>query len=575
MSGSLSTLARAILLAYRTARGPLLISLGLGVIRGAFPVLAVVVTQEIVTAAGHARPVLAIEWALVEGALMIARAAGTHGEQVLAQLVNFLVGHAGHRRLVAKMLTDGPERLEDPSTAPKLSRARGAAAGATLSAPASAFVRLITGSISFTSMFAYLASISLWVAVAAALGDIPIALLYWRSNRQAYELNRDQARRPLGEHYWRSAVTRESIHELWGSGELLVAEKWESAFRADLQRLRHSLLIEARGRFKGEGIVAIQYAVMAVLIIHYTVPAHVPELVAGLQAVTMLSGVALSQAGNFARLGSSAWRLSESAEYLFASDDLGRRPPGVATTTKFHRLGADHLTYRYPSRPTPALSDVSVTLTRGQLVAIVGGNGSGKTTLARCLLGHFKPTAGAVRVDGEALRDPGTWARAAAYVPQRLSLLNLSVAQYLAMGRDVPKAHMIAALEMVGANWAADSLEVELGFEASAGTQISPGQRLQLAIARVLLRPEAQLVVLDEPSAGLAEWHVDKLITAIRTHFADRLVLMVSHREDLVNESDWVLWLDHGRLQGEGSPETCRRDEGFRRLWNSDAQGDG
>jgi ABC-type transport system involved in cytochrome bd biosynthesis fused ATPase/permease subunit len=178
-------------------------------------------------------------------------------------------------------------------------------------------------------------------------------------------------------------------------------------------------------------------------------------------------------------------------------------------------------------------------------------------------------------VDGAWLRNQESWARAAAYVPQRLSLLNLSVAQYLAMGRDVPKTAMVTALETIGASWAVPSLDIELGFETGAGTQISPGQRLQLAIARVLLRPEAQLVVLDEPSAGLAEWHVDQLTKTIRTHLADRLVVMATHREDLVDQADWVLWLDHGRLRQEGSPETCRRDEGFRRFWGSDPQADG
>ena len=110
---------------------------------------------------------------------------------------------------------------------------------------------------------------------------------------------------------------------------------------------------------------------------------------------------------------------------------------------------------------------------------------------------------------------------------------------------------------------------MNLGFTAHAGTQISPGQRQQLAIARVLLRPEAQLVALDEPYTGLAASHVEQLITAIRTHFRDRLVLMVTHREDLVRQSDWIVWLEDGQVRGEGPPAVYQHDTSFRRLWTS------
>ena len=237
------------------------------------------------------------------------------------------------------------------------------------------------------------------------------------------------------------------------------------------------------------------------------------------------------------------------------------------TPKEFSTVKALNVTYQYPSRHSPALVSVSVDLAVGQLAALIGHNGAGKTTFARCLLGQLRPTAGELLVDGGRLKSDQDWIASCAYIPQQPTMLDLTIRQYLTLGMYYSNEDVLSALNAVGAFWAADKFEERLGFTAHGGTQISLGQLQQLALARVLLRTEARLVVLDEPYSGLDPSSLRRTLQIYRELARTRVVIVIAHREDVVNISDYVVWFDNGSVRMKGCPDELKSQPEYHDFW--------
>ncbi|MEM8570798.1 MAG: metal ABC transporter ATP-binding protein [Pseudomonadota bacterium] len=203
------------------------------------------------------------------------------------------------------------------------------------------------------------------------------------------------------------------------------------------------------------------------------------------------------------------------------------------------------------------LRDVSMTLTRGEIVTIVGPNGSGKTTLMRMLIGGLAPTSGRIELQPD-LR--------IGYVPQRLSIdytLPVTVDRFLALG-ERSRAKRLGALERVGAQGLAPRQLIEL----------SGGQFQRVLLAHALLRAP-DLLVLDEAAQGLDQpgiAHFYRLIEAIRQELGCGIV-MVSHDLHVVmSASDRVICLN-GYICCQGTPLAISGMPEYRALFGIGTQG--
>ncbi|HEU0040871.1 MAG TPA: thiol reductant ABC exporter subunit CydD [Jiangellaceae bacterium] len=225
----------------------------------------------------------------------------------------------------------------------------------------------------------------------------------------------------------------------------------------------------------------------------------------------------------------------------------------------------EHVTVRYPGREHPALDDVSLTIGRGERVALVGPSGAGKSTLLGVMLGLVAADHGRVIVAGAdgavdvADLDPDSWRQQVAWVPQRPHLFARSVAANIRLGHsgasdaDVRRAARLAhADEFIQA--LPRGYETELGEN---GSGLSAGQRQRIALARAFLR-DAPVLVLDEPTAGLDAASEAAVVDATARLMAGRTVLVVAHRPAMVTEADRVVRLEHGRVAGarDGRLET-------------------
>ncbi|WP_245259114.1 ABC transporter ATP-binding protein [Salinarimonas rosea] len=201
------------------------------------------------------------------------------------------------------------------------------------------------------------------------------------------------------------------------------------------------------------------------------------------------------------------------------------------------------------------VTDVSLHVGAGELVGLVGGNGSGKSTILRAISGMITPFGGRIVFDGEAIRAAAPHqmaARGLAHVPMGRQLFpNMSVRENLLVGATLPAARAARArsLEEVRALFP----ELDAHMDAPAG-QLSGGQQQMVAIARALmLRPK--MMIMDEPSIGLAPRLVKDVMAAIRrvAHTGLPILLVEQNVKQVLAVCDRAYVLENGRLALEGS----------------------
>ncbi|MFG1923031.1 ABC transporter ATP-binding protein [Cryptosporangium sp. NPDC048952] len=308
--------------------------------------------------------------------------------------------------------------------------------------------------------------------------------------------------------------------------------------------------------------------------------------VTGLQAA--LAGVVSSFAGGHA----SALLFAHHRAILAAAPDLPE--PADPRPVPALRRGIElrDVWFRYSEDKPWVLRGVSFTVPHGLSVALAGRNGAGKTTLVKLLCRLYDPTRGAILWDGVDLRQlPIDELRTRiAAVFQDYMEYDLTAAENVGVG-DVTAVHdkqritdaaRLAGIDdvLAGLPRGYDTMLSQVFAEGDAlddgrsGTMLSGGQWQRLALARALMRGDRDLLILDEPSAGLDAEAEHEVHTRLRRHRTGRTSLLISHRLGAVADADRIVVLDDGVVAEEGAHAALMAAGGtYSRLFTLQASG--
>ncbi len=238
---------------------------------------------------------------------------------------------------------------------------------------------------------------------------------------------------------------------------------------------------------------------------------------------------------------------------------------GAAPRRAPPEIRLEHVGYTHSGRGA-GLHDCNLVLKARRVTALVGATGAGKSTLISLLLGFAAPDSGRICIDGVDLAalDPTEWRACVAWVPQQAHVFEGTVRDNLLLA--APRADS-AALERAAerSGLAAVLARQSKGWETPLGERglgLSGGELQRLALARALLREEARVWLLDEPTAHLDAGSARVVETVIRDAAASRTVVLVAHRLSAARSADRVAVLEDGSVIEEGTPLELERARG-------------
>ena len=222
-------------------------------------------------------------------------------------------------------------------------------------------------------------------------------------------------------------------------------------------------------------------------------------------------------------------------------------------------LRFDAVGFSYPTRlEQQALEGISLTVSPGETVALVGPSGAGKTTLFQLLLRLYDPQKGEVQIDGLSYRDldPQDLRRQFAIVQQATPLFSGSALENIRYGREgASDTDVIAAAKAAYAD--EFIMRLPQGYETDLGERaatLSGGQRQRIAIARAILR-DAPVLLLDEATSALDAESERMVQQAFADISKDRTTLVIAHRLATVKKADRIIVMDEGRIVDQGTHE--------------------
>lgn len=244
---------------------------------------------------------------------------------------------------------------------------------------------------------------------------------------------------------------------------------------------------------------------------------------------------------------------------MLALKDYQPAVPGTKLPTPAGRLTAEAVAFLPPGAGRYILQQINFAVEPGEMLGIVGPSGAGKSTLARLLVGIWKPSNGAVRLDGA---DVYSWDRAdfgrhVGYLPQDTELFAGSLRDNIARFRtDVEDEAVVWAAQAAGVHQLI--LKLPQGYDTKldeAGHILSAGQRQRVGLARALLG-NPRFIVLDEPNASLDAEGEEALMSALETLKAGgSTIVVVTHKPSILRSADKMMVLREGRIELFGPRE--------------------
>jgi subfamily B ATP-binding cassette protein MsbA len=236
------------------------------------------------------------------------------------------------------------------------------------------------------------------------------------------------------------------------------------------------------------------------------------------------------------------------------------------------------VSFQYENSSTPSVKDISLSIERGEVLALVGSSGAGKTTIADLIPRYYDVSKGSIEIDSIDIRSISTnqLRKLMGIVSQDTILFNDSIAHNIKYGQ--PEADLDAVIKAAEAANAAEFIaDLPEGYDTiigEKGTRLSGGQRQRISIARAILK-NPDILILDEATSALDTESERKVQEAIDNLVKDRTVIVIAHRLSTITKADRIIVLDKGEIVESGThTELLERKGKYHQLYQIQFAGD-
>ena len=512
----------------------------------------------------------ALTFVYIEVGLVLLMTAAQQANTVCQAILRVLLGNKLNVMILEKALTLELAHFEDAEYYDKLVRARREASSRPLSLVTKTF-DLLRNVISLIAIGVFLFQFSPYAVLLLSIAGVPAFIAEAKFSGEAFRVNKRRSAERRMQIYLEMVLTREDgVKEvkLLQLGKIFL-QRYVDIFLAIYKEDR-SLVLRRGVWGYGLGIIAsgafyfaygwVGFAAIAGAITIGQMTMYIAQFRLGQSAVTSsLTSVNGMYEDNL--------YLSNLTEYLEheVPEQSGNLHAGPRPEDG---IRFESVSFFYPGSDVPALDNVSLHITPGESLAIVGENGSGKTTLIKLLTRLYTPTQGQILLEGLPLQewDIDTLRRKIGVIFQDFTRYQLIVSENIGIG-DSDNLASESEIEIAAKKGMADEFVRDLpsGYKTQLGTwfkdgkELSGGQWQKVALSRAFMRSKADILILDEPTSSMDSSTEASILERLSDYLADRTMVVVTHRNTLLNLVTRVLVMDQGNIILDKPPSELKK----------------
>jgi ATP-binding cassette, subfamily B, bacterial len=501
----------------------------------------------------------------LEAIQIILLAATQKGLVVSQSLLRVLLAQRVHELILTKALTLDLSHFEDSEFYDKMTQARSQASSRPLSLINRAF-GLGQAALTLLTFSGLLWQFSGWAVLVLIAAAIPAFVAETRFSAHAFRLFRWRSPETRQQHYLETLLAREDYAkevQLYQLGDMLL-QRYQEIF--------HRLYKEDRNLTLKKSLWGYLLSLLSTAAFYATYAWMVIDTIQGkisLGEMTMYLVVFRQGQTTFSSALTAIGGMYEDNLYLanlyeFLDQPIPRSSGTATTGTIPDGIRFEQVCFSYPGSQKPVLTNISLHLPLGEKLAIVGENGSGKTTLIKLLTRLYIPSSGRILLDGVDLNDWDVDAlrRRIGVIFQNFVQYQFTAGENVGVG-DVVHLNDETAWEMAASKGMAkpfiDNLpqgfNTQLGKWFKDGQELSGGQWQKISLSRAFMRSNADILVLDEPTAAMDAEAEMNIFNHFRTLTHDRMVVLISHRFSTVRMADKIIVMANGEIIEQGSHE--------------------
>ena len=582
---------RALNLVWTTSR-PLTITLALltlvgGVLPAVIAYIGQLIVDGVIAAAQAADPDTRGVLILIglEALVVIAVAATQRGISASQSLLRALLGQRVNVMILEKAMTLELAQFEDSEFYDKLTQARREASSRPLSLVNRTF-GLVQNAISLASYSVLLFAFSPWAVVILIVAGLPSFFAEAKFSGDAFRLFRWRSPDTRMQLYLETVIAREDgVKEvkLFQLGPRLLQRYRDIFTKLFVEDRKLTLRRDTWGFLLGLVSTGALYGAYVWIIITtiasvITLGAMTMYLVLFRQGQAAVSAILMSVSGMY----EDNLYLSNLYEYLEQPVPV-RRGQSVRGPDPARGLQFENVSFTYAGAKQKALSNISLQIKPGESLALVGENGSGKTTLIKLLTRLYDPTEGRILLDGLDLQewDVEALRQRIGVIFQDFGRYQFTVGENIGAGDvryiDDKERWKKAAVTGMAAPFIEDmpdSYDTQLGRWFKGGRELSGGQWQKIALSRAFMRSDADILVLDEPTAAMDASSEAEVFKHFRNASGNKMTILISHRFSTVRAAEKIIVIHQGRILERGNHESLLAEGGqYAHLFKLQARG--